>query len=163
MIFRTYPEFGFKYGGYTEWPGDPPRTRHWTAFEWIADNFWFIIEFATEQGSGKDKSKRWRILSCTQLTDVLDIAQLEEVLEHRIDLVIPSHSSSKGQIELKPIQTVYSFGDNAYDLVTSDGARYAWPNNGRPRTGAQREIYFTQSVNFHPQSGKRAGESDSLT
>lgn len=146
MLFRTRPDFEFKFGTYSEWLGDPPGTQHWRAFEWVFHDLWFIIEFLTEDGTGEDRRRLWKTICCTELLPVIDLAHDRNVLDHRLSVVTPPYASVKRQIELKPIQLVYSCGKNAYEVITSDGSQYNWPKDSTSTAPSKRKIYFRQSA-----------------
>jgi len=147
MLFRTRSEFEFKFGTSDELLGDPPGTQHWRAHEWAFDDLWFIIEFVTKEGIDEERTGFWKTINCTELMPILDLARSENVLDHRISLVIPNYARPNGQIELKPVQIVNSCGNDAYEVITSDSALYTWPKDNTPSGDGKTKIYFKPSVN----------------
>lgn len=135
-MFKTIPQYELKLGIPPEIFGADPGEKTWLAFEQSIHTFFFVVEYLTKPMEGEEEfGGMWVTLYATHLEAVIDLIADDRVLESRINLSIPVHSSDKQQLELKPITDIYEYdeifvdGDDEHPhksivYVTSDGARY---------------------------------------
>jgi hypothetical protein len=99
--------------------------KNWRAFELALNDFWFVIEFLTEDSDG---DQYWNTIMMSQLPDVLEFLSSESILEHRINMVIPAEYSDVQQLQMKVVVAIYSAEEDGQESMTiyvaSDGTRY---------------------------------------
>lgn len=150
-MFETQPNYELSMPLPIALYGDNPGIKHWHAFELVLNNFWFVVEFLADGGDG---NQYWKTLIVSNLNNVLDLVSSEGVLEHRINMVIPTHHSGIQQLKMKPVVTIYSAEENGQNSMTiyvaSDGLRYVDSALGFEESQAENKstVYAKKDINI---------------
>jgi hypothetical protein len=84
----------------------------------------FIVECLIEEGDDKNKSTHLQNYFCETPLHALQLIAEDDVLEHRLNLMIPAHATLNRQIHIKPIVEIFAGSNGTSETITSDGERY---------------------------------------
>lgn len=125
MLFRTQLHYELKMPLPAALYGEDPGIQHWRAFEIVMHNFWFIVEFLVEEGEGE---QFWKTICAHTRDAVIELISSDVVLEHRINLVIPTYHNEERQLQMKPVVAIHEADEDGQRsmtiYVTSDNSRY---------------------------------------
>lgn len=150
-MFRTQSQYELKIPLPSQLYGENPGIHHWHAFECVLSDFWYIVEFLSEEGEGEYRSSYWKTICSYELAPVLQLVNEDFVLEHRINLVIPTYKTSNKQLQIKPLSEIYSYSANlpqsTKEFVTNDGERYVQSVDDEDDAKDKTRIYFKSNTN----------------
>ena len=105
--------------------GRPPGVQHWSAFEIVFHNIWFIVEFLIEAEDGEGEF--WKMLCFDRRIDVINLVNADFVKEHRVNIVVPANRTEMRQMMMKPLVEIIDADEDGQRsmtiYVTSDGTR----------------------------------------
>lgn len=131
--------------------GDEPGVKHWQAFELVLNNFWFVVEFLVKESDGH---QYWKTMMVSDLNSVLGLVSSDEILEHRINMVIPTHHSEVEQLQMKVVVAIYSAQESGQQSMTiyvsSDGLRFVDSALGYNEEQAENKetLYSKNNINI---------------
>jgi hypothetical protein len=126
-MFETHPDYEITGGLPPELFGLDPGIKCWRAFDVMFHDFWIIAEILIGKND-EQEDPLWKTICTSDIQSLIGLLAAELVIEHRLNLVIPTYHEANQQIAIKPVLQIISADEDGQPsmmiFVTSDNARY---------------------------------------